>query len=217
MLAVVFPPARPKTGRSALADMQEMLRYAASDRATRVLIVLGALPYLLLIPVWNTLFPIYAKDEFAAGPQGLGLLLTAVGAGGTLGGIIANALARVERQARMQAAWIVLMASAIIGIAASPTLAAAAVCGFIAGIAEMAHTASNMATVQMAAPEAMRGRVASLTMLYPAMISTGSFIAGPLADVLGARGASLVLAGAAIAAVAGLYFATPLVREMRLK
>ena len=140
-----------------------------------------------------------------------------MGAGGTLGGTIANALARVERQARMQAAWIVLMASAIAGIAASPTLAAAAVCGFIAGIAEMAHTASNMATVQMAAPEAMRGRVASLTMLYPAMISTGSFIAGPLADVLGARGASLVLAGTAIAAVAGLYFATPLVREMRLK
>ena len=182
-----------------------------------MLIVLGALPYLLLIPVWNTLFPIYAKDEFAAGPQGLGLLLTAVGAGGTLGGIIANALARVERQARMQAAWIVLMASAIIGIAASPTLVAAAVCGFIAGIAEMAHTASNMATVQMAAPEAMRGRVASLTMLYPAMISTGSFIAGPLADVFGARGASVALAGTAIAAVAGLYFVTPLVREMRLK
>jgi MFS family permease len=217
VLAVVFPPARPRSDRSALADMQEMLRYAAGDRATRVLIVLGALPYLLLIPVWNTLFPIYAKDEFAAGPQGLGLLLTAVGAGGTLGGIIANALARVERQARMQAAWIVLMASAIVGIAASPTLAAAAVCGFIAGIAEMAHTASNMATVQMAAPEAMRGRVASLTMLYPAMISTGSFIAGPLADLLGARGASLALASTAIAAVAGLYFATPLVREMRLK
>jgi MFS family permease len=217
VLAVIFPPARPKSGRSALADMQEMLRYAASDRATRVLILLGALPYLLLIPVWNTLFPIYAKDEFAAGPQGLGLLLTAVGAGGTLGGIIANSLARIERQALMQAGWVILMASAIVAIAASPTLAAAAACAFIAGIAEMAHTASNMATVQMAAPEAMRGRVASLTMLYPAMISTGSFIAGPLADVLGARGASVVLASTAIAAVAGLYFATPLVREMRLK
>ena len=30
VLAVVFPPARPKTDRSALADMQEMLRYAAA-------------------------------------------------------------------------------------------------------------------------------------------------------------------------------------------
>lgn len=217
VLTVVFPGARPRTGRSAMADMQEMLRYAATHRAMRVLIVLGVLPYLLLIPVWNTLFPIYAKDEFAAGAPGLGLLLTAVGAGGTLGGLIANALARVERQALMQAGWIVLMASAIVGIAASPTLAVAAAFGFVAGVAEMAHTASNMATVQMAAPETMRGRVASLTMLYPAMISTGSFISGPLADLLGARGASLALATAAIVAVAALYFITPQVREMRLK
>ncbi|MFN2646466.1 MAG: MFS transporter [Burkholderiales bacterium] len=217
VLAVVFPPPRPRRERSALADMQEVLRYAAAHRAMRVLIALGALPYLLLIPVWNTLFPIYAKDEFAAGPQGLGLLLTAVGAGGTLGGVIANALARVEHQALIQAAWVLLMASAIIGIAASPTLLMAATCGFIAGIAEMAHTASNMATVQMAAPETMRGRVASLTMLYPAMISTGSFIAGPLADLVGVRAASATLAATAIAAVIGLYFLTPQIREMRIK
>ena len=45
------------------------------------------------MPMLGTLFPIYAKDVFAAGPQGLGILLTAVGVGGTLGGFIANALA----------------------------------------------------------------------------------------------------------------------------
>jgi MFS family permease len=217
VLAIAFPPARARTNRSALADMQEVLRYAVADPGTRLLMVLGMLPYLLLIPVWNTLFPIYAKDIFAAGPQGLGLLLTAVGAGGTLGGLIANALARVERQALMQAGWVVVMASAIIGVALSPTLAAAAACSFVGGVAEMAHTASNMATVQMAAPETMRGRVASLTMLYPAMISTGSFISGPLADLLGARGASVALAAAAISAIAILYFVAPQIREMRLK
>ena len=64
----------------------------------RVLLVVGALPFFLLIPVFGTLYPIYAKDEFAAGPTGLGLLLTAVGVGGTLGGFIANALGRAERQ-----------------------------------------------------------------------------------------------------------------------
>jgi MFS family permease len=216
-LVVAFPPARARTGRSALADMQEMLRYAAADRATRILIALGMLPFLLLIPVWTTLFPIYAKDEFMAGPEGLGILLTAVGVGGTCGGFIANALARVERQALMQAGWVVVMAGAIVGVAASPTLAAAAACGFVGGTAEMAHAASNMAAVQMAAPDTMRGRVASLTMLYPAMISTGSFIAGPLADLLGARGASIALAATALGAVAVLFFVTPQIREMRLK
>ena len=109
VLAVTFPPPRARSERSAFADMLEGLRFAAGDRAMRLLMALGALPYLLLIPVWSTLFPIYAKDEFLAGPQGLGLLMTAAGLGGTLGGFIANALARVERQALLQAAWIVLM------------------------------------------------------------------------------------------------------------
>lgn len=217
VLAVVFPAPKAKAGRSAFADMVEGLRFAASDRATRLLIVLGGLPYLLLVPVWGTLFPIYAKDEFAAGPEGLGMLLTAVGLGGTLGGFIANGLARHERQTMIQAACIVIMAAAIIGVASSPTIAAASIFCFIGGTAEMAHTASNMASIQMSAPEAMRGRVASLTMLYPAMISTGAFVAGPLSDFFGVRGASVALALASIAAIAALYFTTPQIREMRLK
>src|SRR5919197_1687124 len=106
VLAIVFPPRQKPQGRSALADMMEGLRFAFSDRSMRVLIVIGALPYLLLVPVWGTLFPIYAKDVFAAGPEGLGLLLTAVGLGGMLGGFIANALAHVQRQALMQAGWV---------------------------------------------------------------------------------------------------------------
>jgi len=217
VLAVTFPPPRAKPERSALADMLEGLRYAASDRRTRLLIALGALPYLLLIPVWSTLFPIYAKDEFIAGPQGLGLLLTTVGAGGIVGGFIANALAHAERQALLQALWIVVMAAAILGVAASPTLPVAALCGFIGGAAEMAHTASNLATLQMSAPDAMRGRIASITMLYPAMISTGAFLAGPLAELFGVRGASVALAVTSITAVAVLYLAAPHLKEMRLK
>ena len=217
VLAIVFPPRSKPQGRSALADMIEGLRYAASDRSMRILIAIGALPYLLLVPIWGTLFPIYAKDVFAAGPQGLGILLTAVGVGGILGGFIANALARVQRQALMQAAWVLVMALAMLGLAASPNIATAAAFGFIGGTAEMAHTASNMASMQLAAPEAMRGRVASLTMLYPAMISSGAFLAGPLSDALGVRGASALLAVVSISATVLLYIVSPHLREMRSK
>ncbi|MGH8739607.1 MAG: MFS transporter, partial [Burkholderiales bacterium] len=218
VLMVVFPPRRAAVaGRSALHDMLEGLRFAASDARMRMLVLLGALPYFLLVPVWGTLFPIYAKDVFFAGPQGLGVLLTAVGVGGTLGGLAANLLARAERQALIQAAWIVVMAGAIGGVAASPSLMLAVAFSVVGGAAEMAHTASNMAMLQMSAPDGMRGRISSLTMLYPAMISVGAFLAGPLSDLLGVRGASIALAAAAIAAVAALYFASPRLREMRFK
>jgi MFS family permease len=218
VLTVVFPPRRmPRPGRSALADVVEGLRYAAADPTTRLLVLLGALPYFLLVPVWGTLYPIYAKDEFAAGPQGLGILLTAVGIGGTFGALIANAMARYERQAFLQAVWIVVMGAAIIGVAASPSLALAAGFSLIGGAAEMAHTASNMAMLQMSAPEEMRGRVSSLTMLYPALISVGAFLAGPLSDLLGVRGASTALAATAIAAIVALYILSPQLKELRFK
>ena len=218
VLMVVFPPRRvAPVGRSALAEMLEGFRYAASDPRTRMLVVLGVLPYFLLVPVWGTLLPIYAKDVFVAGPQGLGILLTGVGIGGTLGGLAANALARAERQALIQAGWIVLMGVAILGLAASPTLGVAMLCGVIGGGAEMAHTASNMAMMQMNAPDEMRGRIASLTMLYPSMISVGAFVAGPLSDLLGVRGASVALAATAIAAMGLLYVFSPQLREMRFK
>jgi MFS family permease len=63
----------------------------------------------------------------------------------------------------------------------------------------------------------MRGRISSLTMLYPAMISVGAFVAGPLSDLLGVRGASVALASVALAAMAILYIASPQLREMRFK
>src|SRR6185295_9775044 len=196
MVIMVTCPARraAPAGRSAFAQMLEGLRFAANDPRTRLLVFLGALPYFLLVPVWGTLLPIYAKDVF-----------------------VANALARAERQALIQAGWIVLMGLAILGLAASPTLAAALACGVIGGAAEMAHTASNMAMLQMNAPEEMRGRISSLTMLYPAMISVGAFVAGPLSDFLGVRGASIALAATAIAAIAILYLSSALLREMRFR
>jgi MFS family permease len=215
VIAIVFPPRKKPEGRSALADMMEGLRFAAGDRGMRILIALGTLPYLLLVPIWGTLFPIYAKDVFVAGPTGLGILLTAVGVGGIVGSFLANALARLPRQALMQAGWILVMACAILGVAASPNVASAAAFGFVGGAAEMAHTASNMASMQMAAPQEMRGRVASLTMLYPAMISAGAFLAGPLSDAFGVRGASALLAGVSIAATAALFIFSTHLREMR--
>jgi predicted MFS family arabinose efflux permease len=208
VFAVAFPARAPRPAHSPWKDMLEGLRYAVSNARTRVLLLVGMLPFFLLIPVFGTLYPIYAKDEFAAGPAGLGFLLTAVGVGGTLGGFIANALGRAERQGMIQAIWVVVMAASITGVALSPTIAVAALFSVLGGAAEMAHASSNMAMLQMSAPEAMRGRISAL-------ISVGAFIAGPLSDAAGVRGASIILAGAAVAAIGVLYLVSPVLRELR--
>lgn len=219
MVLMVAFPARgaPKSSASPLKDMHEGLRFALHDRRVRVLLMVGLLPFFLLIPVFGTLYPIYAKDEFAAGPTGLGLLLTAVGVGGTLGGFIAHALGRAERQGLIQTVWVIAMAAAIVGVAFSPSLVIAIVFSIIGGAAEMAHASSNMAMLQASAPEALRGRISALLMLNPAFISLGALVAGPLSDAVGVRSASILLATAAIAAVVILYAASPTLRELRHK
>jgi len=214
---VVFPSGPPNISRaSASHAMREGLRFALGDLKIRMLLALGALPFLLLVPVWSTLLPVYAKDVFTAGPEGLGLLLTAVGTGGTLGGLAANALAHVKRQGVVQTIWVLVMCAAIAGLAASPSLGIAIACAAVGGAAEMAHFASNSAALQMSAPEAMRGRISSLLMLNPIFISVGSLIAGPLAQIAGVQLASLLLAGTAVLAVLLLYFASPTLRELRV-
>ena len=218
VLMVAFPARVPqRKEHSAFRDMTDGLRFALTDPRTRALLMVGLLPFFLLIPVFGTLYPIYAKDVFAAGPTGLGLLLTAVGVGGTLGGFIANALGRVERQGLLQSVWVAVMAGAILGVAMSPSLAWAIAFSVIGGAAEMAHASSNMAMMQIAAPEAMRGRISALLMLNPAFISMGAFVAGPLSDALGVRNASIVLAAAAIAAIVFLYASSSSLRELRHK
>jgi MFS family permease len=219
MVLLVALPARaaPPSPHSPAKDMLDGLRFALTNPRTRVLLMVGLLPFFLLIPVFGTLYPILAKDEFAAGPTGLGLLLTAVGVGGTLGGFIANALARAERQGLIQTVWVIVMGAAIIGVASSSSFAAAIAFSVVGGAAEMAHASSNMAMLQISAPEAMRGRVSALLMLNPAFISLGALVAGPLSDALGVRHASITLATAAMAAVTALYISSPVLRSLRHK
>ena len=218
VLFVVFPARVVHAEqKSPWHDMAEGLRFAVSNPRTRVLLAVGFLPFFLLIPVFGTLYPIYAKDAFAAGPTGLGLLLTAVGIGGTLGGFIANALGRAERQGMIQSAWIVVMSAAIIGVALSPSLPLAIAFSVVGGVAEMAHASSNMAMLQISAPPEMRGRISSLMMLNPALISLGALLAGPLSDAIGVRRASMTLAGIAIATIGLLYASSSSLRQLRHK
>ena len=111
--------------------MVEGLRYAASDPRTRLLVFLGAAPYFLLVPVWGTLLPIYAKDVFAAGPKAWGCSSPAWASAARWAASPPTRSRHAERQGLIQAAWIVLMAVAILGLAASPTLPLAFACGLV--------------------------------------------------------------------------------------
>lgn len=217
LMANAAPPARKTTERASVwTDMKESARFVAHDPIARMMLILGLVPPILLIPSFSALMPVFAVDVFHTGPEGLGLLLSAVGAGGILGGVIAAWVSRFDRVGIVQMLALALFAASLIGFALSPSMPVALVFLTLAGLAEMVHAASHVTTLQMCAPENMRGRVASLLPVFPAFISLGAFFAGASADLFGPRGVVVVLAlaGALVAAIA--WWRSAPLRHVRL-
>lgn len=214
---VVMPRREHKPGRgSAGSQLMEGLRHVAREPTTRLLFILGALPFFLVVPSMGTLFPIYAKDVFAAGPTGLGLMFSAVGIGGVTGGFIAGWLSRFDRTGWIQVGAVMAFCASIIGLGLSPSFFWALVSCALAGMTEMIYSVTNMTMVQLAAPEEMRGRVSSILQLYPALISLGAFLIGPLADLIGPRGTSIWMACVCAAVFLVIMMVSPRMRGMRM-
>jgi MFS family permease len=206
----------PARTTSVSSELLTGFRFLFSNPTIRLLMVFGLVPYFLLVPIWSTLLPIYAKDVFGAGPEGFGLLLAGVGVGATMGGAGTVALARFDRQGAIQIIAMLVYCASILGLALSPSLAVALPFSVIGGASEVIFTTSQMTMLQMSAPENMRGRVSSLIQLFPGFISLGAVFSGTLAELLGARAASALLAAICAIIVASLYAGSPRLRGLRL-
>jgi len=217
VLKVTMPKRVQKTrGGSAGGQLLEGLRHVARDPTTRLLLTLGALPFFLVVPTMGTLFPIYAKDVFASGPGGLGLMYSAVGVGGVTGGFIAGWLARFDRTGWIQVGAVVAFCLSIASLGLAPSFNWALLACLLSGMTEMIYAVTNMTMVQLTAPEEMRGRITSVLQLYPALISLGAFLVGPLADLMGPRATSISAASCCGVIFVGIMLASPRMRSMRM-
>ena len=116
----------------------------------------------------------------------------------------------------LQTGALLVFAFSLAGFALSPGMAYAMGFLVMAGAAEMALATSNVTTLQMCAPPAMRGRIASLLMIFPASISVGAITSGMGADLLGPQTLVVLLAAvAAFIAIASWSGASTL-RDLRL-
>jgi predicted MFS family arabinose efflux permease len=209
---------QPLAGRKAAAwrAMFGGLGFVARHPVARAMAIVGLLPPLLLIPSFSALMPVFAADVFAVGPEGLGLMLSAVGAGGIAGGALAAALSRFEKVARLQMVALSGFALALTGFAASPGIALAVAFLVLAGMAEMVLVSSTTIGLQMCAPDSIRGQVTSVLPMFPAFISVGALMAGVGAQYLGPQAFVIVTAAAAVAIFALLRSRSDALRKLRM-
>jgi MFS family permease len=203
---------RVKTGGS----FREGWTYIASQPTTRAFLLMSLMLPLFIIPNFNALPPIYAKDIFAGGPDTLGLLLSAVGIGGIAGGFVTASLGQLERRGVLQLVSLLLLSLSLIAFAFSTALWMGFVCMVLAGFFEMIYLTTNMTLLQLSIPDALRGRVTGIVSLRSGLMPVGAFIAGVGADLVGPRPMTILLGGIIGAIAVIVYFASPTIREYRL-
>ncbi len=146
---------------------------------------------------FQTLVPAYARLVLGLGPQGYGLLMSALGVGALLGAVLNLLSPRVHPRWMLYGS--AALGLALVLLAVFRSQAAAALLLGLAGGAMVLVLVSANATVQTLTPDALRGRVAAIYALVlmgsgpPGMYLTGLAFArlGPLAPA--ALGGAVVL------------------------
>ena len=151
------------------------------------------------------LLPIYASDILKVGPDGLGLMRAMPGIGALLMGLL---LAQVVNPRYVGATMFITLAVfgvSIIVFSLSTIFWISLVALAIYGASDMVSVYIRLTLVQLATPDAMRGRVSAVNSIsINASNELGDFRAGLMASGLGTVSAVL-LGGLATLAVAGFW------------
>jgi MFS family permease len=202
-LAVMHTSATQAGHRQALGRaVVEGLRHARAERGIWALLALQTSAS--IFANYTALLPIYARDILEIGPQGLGMLHSAVGVGSLAGVIAILALNNTSHRWR----WIIAGSLAFpclvaaFGVSTNVFLSLAFLFG--TGLVDMIVSTMRTTLLQLEVDDRFRGRIMSLNSIANRGVSPlGNLQAGTLATFMGAPAAialgALVALGAAVA------------------
>lgn len=181
-----------EVGTTAFSRAMAGLRYLRSQP-----IVLGSISldlFAVLIGGVTALLPVFARDILHVGPDGLGVLRSMVAIGAVSTGLL---LAHLPPERQPHAGGALFGGVALFGVGAivfglsnNFLLSAAALA--VMGGADMLSVFVRATLVQLGTPEAMRGRVSAVHVLFVGMTNElGEFRAGLVASLFGAVPAAL--------------------------
>jgi MFS family permease len=166
-----------------------------------MMVVVGTLSFNFLV-----LLPLFAADTWNGTASSYALLTSAMGLGSVAGALAAGARERIGPQGLVWAA--AAFGVAELAVAASPTFATQAFMLVPLGAISVTFAAGVNSSLQLAAPERLRGRVMALySMVFLGSTAIGGPVVGALAEVTNPR-VGLVLGGvAALVAAVGAQVA----------
>ncbi len=180
---------------SALSDMQEGLAYVIRHPPVFGLIVLSIIPFLFGIPL-NTLLPAFNEEILGGGPDDLGFLVSAMGAGAILGSLMMATMGNLRNKAK----WLIVSCIAwgaltsAIGMSVVPWIVFTLIA--VLGWMSSWNMSLNRGMLQMQVDDQMRGRIMSIDMMSHGLMPLGVFPISWIAEQYDV-GTALVVSGAA--------------------
>lgn len=209
-LRVPSTPSRSGRLRSSLA---EGFGYIRSDRLVLALLLVSIIPGLFALPSL-TVLPIFADGIYGRGVAGLGLMESMIGLGALLGALLLASLAGVRRRGLMLLGAIGSFGGALILFALIEMWPVALVLLVVVGLSDALYIFTIHGLLLARAPEHLRGRVMSVSMLTDVGMSPpGSMLMGTVAAAVGAQAALAAFGTATIALVGGVAARVPRLRR----
>ncbi len=199
-------PEAPAVRRRVLTELHEGLRYVfrRADLVTAIIVLagIGCFGY-----NYNSMVPLLAEKGLRLGPDGYGLLMSAVGLGALLGAFAVASMGEVSQRRMLLAA--LGMGTVEITLAFTPVFATAFVQLVGMAFCGMVFSTSCNSTLQLGTPNEMRGRVMGLyTQFMTGSTPIGALLTGLVTDAFGVRVTVFSWGSAcALAAVAAAFYA----------
>ncbi len=181
-------------------DIKEGLAYVASDPGRRGLVILMLITTLFGFSFWG-LLPAWAREALDVQSDGLGILMTIMGAGALVGTLGLAAIPNLSRRGMILLGCTIVWGVALALFSQTAVYWAAVPFLLLIGVISSIHMSMGMTMMQtLAAPE-MRGRMMSIGMMTFGAMPLSSLPFGALAERIGTPD-SLLLSGALLAVVA---------------
>ncbi len=185
------PPRHHDTGESPWQRMLYGLRFVRDHGDIRTLVLMVAVFSSFGI-VYLPLMPVFARDVFRTGAGGYGMLMSALGVGAVVGGLLIATLSHTRYRGRILLGGTGVLSLLLIGFSFARDIRLGLALLVLLGFCQTIISSLSNTLIQTLAPDHVRGRVTSVFVLaFNGMFPLGSFAGGAIAQKYGAPAATL--------------------------
>ena len=168
--------------------------------------IVAAYTFSIFIVTYQRFLPVFAKEIFAVGPEGLGLLMAAPGVGA-----IASLTFLASMGERWNRAWLLWITTTVTPIflilfCLSPVFWISVVLLGLVGAGQVSFRTISRVIIQIEAPRDLLGRVMSVFNMDQGMRSLGSVVLGAFATIFGASLGLALTAGVSLIVTTTLFY-----------